>query len=271
MSATAGPWWVRWLFPPRCQGCARLGPEPLCASCLATIPLGLLPRCEICGAWFDPLATARRCAECRRRPGGQLLVARAAAAHEGLTRRLVLRYKYQRRHTAGAALGRLWARWLAADSEAVAALDLTEAVLVPVPLHRRRERWRGFNQALSLAESLAAICEAPVVEALVRTRPTRPQVRLRGAQRERNVKGAFDLAEVSLDRARTYVLVDDVYTTGATLRECARTLRRAGAKEIRAVTVARPVSAELVELARRLSEDLETLSGADAARVGSSP
>jgi ComF family protein len=115
---------------------------------------------------------------------------------------------------------------------------------VPVPLHRRRHRDRGFNQAAELARAL----DLPVVDALVRVRATASQTGLPAAQRHRNVRGAFQPAGAGLlgrRRAavagRTVVLVDDVCTTGATLEACAAALRAAGAREVRALTAARVV------------------------------
>ena len=127
---------------------------------------------------------------------------------------------------------------------------LTDAhCVVPVPLHPRRERQRGFNQAEDLARGLGM----PMVRALRRTRMTRPQVELPAAQRKANVQDAFALRSrgittfgVSRDAPflrHVVVLVDDVATTGATLDACARVLKQAGAREVRALTAARVVTA----------------------------
>lgn len=222
----------------------------------------LLPRCRWCGHWLDPLARGvERCADCRSARADDLLLARSAAPHEGLTRRLVVRLKYHRHQAAAEALGAILRRWLRHDEEAARALPLdSAAALVPVPLHRRRQRWRSFNQARLLAETLAEECGLPVVEALVRVRPTRPQVGLAAAARERNVKGAFAARDECIVSGATYVLVDDVYTSGATLRECARTLRAAGAGQVVAVTVARPIREDLLGLARRWTAEMDRSS-----------
>ena len=116
---------------------------------------------------------------------------------------------------------------------------LAEAsIVVPVPLHRRRRRARGFNQALELARYL----ELPVVEALRRTRATQSQTDLPAAKRHANVRGAFALRRGSDLRGLRIVLVDDVSTTGATLDACARVLREAGALDVSALTAARVAS-----------------------------
>ncbi|MEP7307184.1 MAG: phosphoribosyltransferase family protein [Acidobacteriota bacterium] len=112
------------------------------------------------------------------------------------------------------------------------------AYAVPVPLHRRRRRTRGFNQAADLARQL----QVPVLRALRRSKPTAAQASLPAARRHQNVRDAF----VATRRARALrgavvVLVDDVCTTGATLEACARVLKEAGAAEVRAITAARVV------------------------------
>lgn len=118
-----------------------------------------------------------------------------------------------------------------AGAEVLAGAD----IVVPVPLHRSRERTRGFNQARELARHLGM----PVAGALSRTRRTPSQADLPAAKRDANVCGAFTWrADVSVDGS-IVVLVDDVVTTGATLNACAAPLRDAGAKEVRALTAAR--------------------------------
>jgi ComF family protein len=209
-----------------------------------------LPCCRCCGEFLDPLALTDMCADCRRRKAPKLAAARSALPHSGLTRRLILRLKYHRRRRCAEALVELVTGWLADDAEdggaAASALGLDEAAgLVPVPLHPRRRCWRSFNQAELLAAGLSSHLGLPVLPLLRRIRHTRPQVGLSPEERHRNVKGAFAAVPGAVRRGATYVLVDDVYTSGATLRECAAVLVREGAGRVTALTVARPLDRRL--------------------------
>jgi ComF family protein len=115
-------------------------------------------------------------------------------------------------------------------------------VVMPIPLHRSRLHLRGFNQALLLAARIGEAFSMPVCfDNLFRTRPTRPQVELSGPDRVRNVAGAFSLARVDAVKNRSILLIDDVFTTGATINECAKVLKQAGATRVMALTLARAV------------------------------
>ncbi len=115
-------------------------------------------------------------------------------------------------------------------------------ILVPVPLHPRRQRWRGFNQAELLGKILAERFKWQVQpKILVRHKHTKPQVGLKGKDRKKNIRGAFKIDENSkfkISKAK-FIVFDDVWTTGSTLRECGQVLKRAGAKEIWGLTLAR--------------------------------
>lgn len=110
--------------------------------------------------------------------------------------------------------------------------------LVPVPLHRARRRWRHFNQAAEVALPLGKAYGLQVVEALKRTRPTVTQTRLSRSQRQKNLRGAFEVVR-SFEPRPGVVLVDDVFTTGSTVHECARILKKSGVQKVIVVTVMR--------------------------------
>jgi ComF family protein len=128
--------------------------------------------------------------------------------------------------------------------ESAAAADLdpgTTDVVCAVPLHESRLRERGFNQSEMLAEVVAEAMGRPLKPLLERTRPTLPQVELPAQSRRENVRGAFAPRLTEVIQGQRVLLIDDLFTTGATLAECARMLRRAGAQEVRVFTLARPV------------------------------
>jgi len=115
-------------------------------------------------------------------------------------------------------------------------------VIVPVPLHPKRLRWRGFNQSLILSNEVGKQWRIPVDPfLLVRTADTNPQTQLPQEARRRNVRGVFALGVPRWVKKQNVLVVDDVYTSGATVNECSRTLLRAGAKEVRVLTLARTI------------------------------
>jgi ComF family protein len=225
------------LFEPPCAACGATLVRPLdgavCELCWFGIHRITPPLCDRCG---DPLpsslasfATGQRCRQCRQSEQA-VTRSRAVGPYEGRLREIVHALKYDARRSIAPRLASMM-RAAGAD-----ALDSADCV-VPVPLHPRRERARGFNQADDLARGLGL----PVVPLLRRIKATPPQVDLPASERARNVRDAFQLAR-PIDPGLVVVLVDDVATTGATLESCASVLKRAGATSVRALTAARVVS-----------------------------
>ena len=227
------------IFPPLCHVCRSPvtdGAEiHLCASCRdQLVPIGS-PLCTVCG---EPFATEggidHRCGTCltSRRPFD---AARAPLVLAGPAQELIHRFKYGGKVHLRRPLALLTARELAP-----LAREWGVELLVPVPLHARRLRERGFNQAVLLGESLGRAWRLPLARrALRRVRWTEPQAGLSAAERAENIRGAFAVAEPARVAGRRVLLVDDVYTTGSTVTECARELKRAGATAVFVVTVAR--------------------------------
>jgi ComF family protein len=181
--------------------------------------------CEACWSAIDPLGPPSR------EPLPPFIAAAAAiGSHDGRLRDVVQALKYDGRSTIARHLAR---RMRDAGAGVLDGADL----VVPVPLHRARERRRGFNQARELARHLGA----PLADLLVRVRRTETQADLPAGQRQANVRGAFALrpAGAAAVDGLVVVLVDDVRTTGATLNACAAVLLDAGAVEVRALTAAR--------------------------------
>jgi ComF family protein len=217
-------WLVDLLLPTRCAACGVEDASPLCAACSALLIRLRAPLCERCGcptAW-----PVEECAECR---GRRLAFARAraAVAYEGPAVPLVRRWK-----EGGSRQTAVFAAMLVAGSVARPATD----VATYVPAVRERELWRGHNPARRLAEELARIWGLACVSSLVRTGPARRQRGLRLAQRRANVAGTF--RAVGRPQRRV-LLVDDVYTSGATVAAAASALRGAGARHVEVLTFAR--------------------------------
>jgi ComF family protein len=235
--------WERWLldplvaalFPSTCVVCGQplcrptLG--PVCAPCVERLPRHAAAMCS-CGQRLA--GEAGQCARCRRRRN-PLSAGASLGPYEGSLRLVIHALKYHGHRRAAPQLAHaLW------GAPAVRGLVDPAVLLVPVPLGKRRRRERGFNQAELMARALAHASGARLApRALERRRSTPPQTQLSAAARRANVTGAFAARRPARLRGRIVVLVDDVYTTGATARECARTLRAAGAAEVRVVTAAR--------------------------------
>lgn len=228
------------VFPPRCHCCRSAAPSGaihICSDCLDTIEPVASPLCPVCGAPFrTDGGIDHACSTCAQdRP--PFAAARAPFVYDGPIRQMIHHFKYDRKLALRRPLARLMARDLAAFV-AGAAPDL----VIPVPLHPKRLRQRGYNQAVLLGEAVARQWRIPFCRTnLRRIRWTEPQIELSAAERLHNVRGAFAVADPSGVRGRKVLLIDDVYTTGATVMECSRTLRRAGATAVFVATVARAV------------------------------
>jgi ComF family protein len=234
------------LAPRRCAACpAALPPAPrprppgrafaglLCGPCRRAItPIG--PACPACGAprplHADP---APRCDRCQDRPKGAIRATTALLRYRGVVRRMLHRMKYAGRAEVGRPLGEaLGLRVLAARGA-----PPPDLLVVPVPLHLLRRLGRGFNQAERIAEGVAAALERPLVPALARRRRTRALHGVRRDERDGIVTGAFRC--VAPVAGRPVLLVDDIRTSGATLRAAAEALGAAGARRVEAAVVAR--------------------------------
>jgi competence protein ComFC len=215
-------------FPQRCVGCEQRASDLLCLHCFEALPRIDRPFCARCGTptAFETFV----CDACKGVDFG-FESARAPLRYEGVGEEIVHALKY-RGYTR--VVERLAAPLM------LEVLDPGERfdAVVPVPLHRSRLRRRGFNQAELLARGVAGKINAPVSDTLQVVRRTRDQVELSAAERRANVEGAFAVRERVRGRI---LLVDDVFTTGATTSECAETLLRSGAEEVHAVSLCRTV------------------------------
>lgn len=227
------------IFPPVCLTCKSiLAPDEryVCDVCISNISYINAPLCTICGRPFFTRDDERRlCGGCiiSQPPFDS---ARALGAYGNQLLKLIHFFKYYERTYLSPLLGRLMTRRDYPDFDPEG-FDL----IVPVPLHKKRFFERGYNQALLLCQGLKRGWGIPVNHTdLIRTRWTEPQVKLSPKERIKNVKGAFEVKGDIFPKKRV-ILVDDVFTTGATVKECAKVLKKAGAEYVGVLTLSRVV------------------------------
>lgn len=225
------------LYPICCVGCRQPG-ELYCQACRKTVRYITPPVCPVCG---QPQRQAKPCSQCAQAlvPGEPppLEGIRSVAYLDGTLREAIYGLKYDYIRELAEPLGDMLAEY-------IQRAPLPADVVIPVPLHRRRQRERGYNQSALLAKRLGAVTHIPVRHDLLRRhRYTRSQTRLNAQERSQNVQGAFSWAnhrDSALEMVgKRVLLIDDVATTGATLRACAQVLRGQGACSVWALTVAR--------------------------------
>jgi len=216
-------------YPPRCVGCRELGAW-LCDACLSQVPRVKPPLCVRCGSALKS-GSPRLCDRCRSTPP-QVDRIRSVVYSEGTLREAIHRFKYDGVTALAEPLASLMVDYWSRHPMSV---DL----VVPVPLHKHRLRWRGFNQAARLAHELCEHVDLTMDErVLVRHRPTAAQVDLNAKQRRENVQDAFRcISDKAIDKR--VLLIDDVCTSGSTLEACAAALRQGGAESVQALTLAR--------------------------------
>jgi len=227
------------VFPPLCVGCREATPESgafrhLCAACAARLDFVHPPHCTTCGhPFYGEVEGERLCPHCEGLVP-EYREGRTAVLLKGPGRSIVHELKYHRGLHVLEDVAQIFAR-------ATEVLELARgAVLVPVPLHPRKLRERGYNQSRLLAECLAAVAGGgtTVEDLLCRKADTVSQTHHDRRARQDNLKNAFALAPGhSISAGQHYVLVDDVFTTGSTLNACAHEFRRKGALNLDVVTL----------------------------------
>ena len=228
-------------LPPRCPGCGAVTAEPhrFCLDCWSQLVFLGEPCCTCCGLPFphDTAGTDALCGRCLAdRPSFDRM--RAAVAYGDIPRKVAMKLKYGGRPGVAETIAGFVRRHLPGEGE---------AVLAPVPLHRWRIWKRGYNQAALIASALARRSGMAVqLDLLDRVRATPPLKAMNPSQRREVVRGAFRVSPRRLEGipGRTVLLVDDVFTSGATADACARILKRAGAARVEVLCWARVVKEE---------------------------
>lgn len=218
------------IFPPVCANCGKIG-TLLCDSCIARMPVLHEPVCPLCGRPVK--RSGQSCSRCQESPPS-LNQIRAAVLFEDAVPHLIHQLKYNGMFALAEPFASImassWHHWRHPVD-----------VVVPIPLHRRREKARGYNQSEMLSRHLSRMLEIPQERhALKRVRNTPPQIELIAEDRAANVTGAFAADHDSV-RGRRILLIDDVCTTGSTLSEAARALSEAGAVSVSGYCLARAV------------------------------
>jgi ComF family protein len=230
---------INFALPPRCPGCGVVvdADRRFCTDCWRALDFLGGEGCASCNLPLESALTGMICADCLAAPPVHDGV-RAVVAYGPIARSLVLKLKHGRKPGQAAIIGEHLARRIDAASD---------ALLVPVPLHRRRLWLRGFNQSVMIGRVVSRISGVPLaIDCLQRSRATPMLGGLGRVRRARAVRGAFRVPEerAALLAGRTIYLVDDVYTSGATANSCARALKRAGAAQVIVLCWARVIRDE---------------------------
>ncbi len=224
------------ILPPRCLLCGKAihSDSSLCADCFSKINFINKPYCKHCGMPLDAdIPDGLCCTNCLTAKQN-LRLCRSAIKYDEISKRLILNFKFSD-HLENK---KLLCNWLFMAGEDIFKHGID--VIVPVPLHYARLFKRKYNQSAILAAGLSELCNIPADYAsLKKIRHTTPQIQCSGKQRTQNVKNAFQVVAPQNIKGKRIVLIDDVYTTGSTLNECAKALKKAGAKSVDALTVAR--------------------------------
>lgn len=226
------------LFPRACLACGKTLFKQesgcFCEDCYLRIAFVTAPLCPQCGIPFIGAGASHSCGDCIKE-APPFAMARAMAKYDGDIAAAITAFKYGKNINIGAALADMFAAHRFADAE-LTAFDL----VIPVPLHKNRLRQRGFNQSLALAKAFAKKHRLQLdFSSLIRSINTLPQTGLTKKLREENIKGAFILRDVKKIQNKSVIIVDDVYTTGSTIKECSRVIQKGGAKTVIALTAAR--------------------------------
>ena len=236
---------IRWLkrlidliLPPRCLICGKVigADNALCAECFNNITFITKPYCQHCGKplSFTNLNKDLYCPECLKKKDSVFYLCRSAIQYDEYSKKLILDFKFA---------DHLENRYLLTQWLCLAGKDIVKTkpdMILPVPLHYSRLFRRKYNQSAVLARELSKKTQISVrYDVLKKYRYTKPQVICSGKQRRKNIKDAFAVIKPEAIKGKSIILIDDVYTTGSTLKECAKMLKKAGAKNVSALTVAR--------------------------------
>lgn len=226
-------------FPSFCINCGKEG-NYLCQDCLALIDISEYQYCPFCKS-AKIVLDGKTCKTCKKHKKLKGLYC-ATSYQNFVVKKMLKLFKYSPfiKELAKPLSFLIIAHFQILNKSFPQNLEEKGFVLIPVPLHKRKLKWRGFNQAEELAKELSLFFKIPLIKnVLIKTKETLPQVELKEREREENIKNAFQCVKPESIKKRKILLVDDVFTTGATMEECAKVLKQAGAKEIYGIAIAR--------------------------------
>lgn len=242
------------VFPKFCLGCQKEGTY-LCDDCHAlldiaefdyclceTKPLCLIPESKICLPALLTGQAGGRQGKCQRCQNKKLSGLYSALSYKEkyLTRKLIYQFKYQPylKDLAKTLASILIEHFIISGKNTNEIWE--NSILVPIPLDKKKLKLRGYNQSEELAKELSPILKIPVIlQNLIKIKSTKPQMELKKEEREKNLENAFQIKNLAELKGKKVFLVDDVYTTGSTMEECAKTLLKAGAKQVWGIVIAR--------------------------------
>lgn len=225
------------LFPQFCLNCKREG-VLVCEDCLSSIDLSEFNYCPFC-------QTPKRVFEEGTCPSHRKMklsgLFSATSYQNPLVKKLVSKFKYEPflKNLTSPLTSLIIAHFLLSENKLISQ-NKEDSVFLSVPLAKFRERWRGFNQTALIAQALSKFYKIPLLNNnLIKIKQTQPQVELKREEREKNIRGVFTVKNPQEIQGKRVFLVDDVFTTGSTMEECARILRKAGCREVWGIVVAR--------------------------------
>jgi ComF family protein len=237
-ASIAWSFFVDLLFPIECLDCGLEG-EWLCAGCFLKLKINDRQACQGCSR---PGLSGAICPDCK--PAWALDGVLAALDYDrAVSAKLIKALKYGFVKEISPVLANIFLKFYRSLKLQDLAPDFggRQMIVMPVPLHSKRLRWRGFNQSELIARPIAAGLNGEFLgDILVRTKNVLPQTQFKGSERSRNIQGCFDyIGDKKLVNGKIIILVDDVVTTGATMNECAKVLKRAGARKVWGFAMAR--------------------------------
>lgn len=231
---------IDFILPPRCLLCNKIigVDDSLCPDCFNHISFIAKPYCKCCGTPlpFNHSSHELYCANCLKQKVSPLFMCRSAVQYDIFSKKLILDFKFSD-HIENKIL---LSRWLLMAGKDI--FSTKPDIILPIPLHYSRLFQRKYNQSAVLVRELSKLTNIPAdYSVLKKYRYTKPQIICNGQLRKKNIKDAFVVTNPYLIKGKHIVLIDDVYTTGATLTECAKILKKSGASKVSALTVARVV------------------------------